>query len=131
MLVILPLKSPIKLTMTVIMANITVINHAQPLPVNKPHARPNHVRPNAIATEETMYTTFIIALVNTVPNCGLRSSVLVRFDKSLLSNEDISVGTIRMEATPPTKRTIPLIIERIVTVVRAAGRLFSILLSVV
>jgi hypothetical protein len=128
MLVILPLKTPMILTTTVIMANITVINHAQPLPVNKPQARPNHARPNAIATEETIYTTFIIALVNTVPNCGLRSSVLVRFDKSLLTNEDIIVGTMRMEATPPTKRTTPLIIERIVTVVRAAGRLFSILI---
>ena len=42
------------LNTTDIIARITVINQAQPLPVNKPQANPNHAIPSAIAADETI-----------------------------------------------------------------------------
>ena len=72
MLVILPLKTPYTDDDSYY-GKYYVINHGQPLPVNKTQAGPEHARTQCVATEETIYTTFISALVNTVSNCVLRS----------------------------------------------------------
>lgn len=115
------------LNSNVIIASITVISQAQILLVNKPHANPNHARPNVTDTNATAYTTFIIVLISMDLVSWLSSFVSVRLE--IVSNSEVIVdGTEYIAMRPTTRRIIPLIIASRNAIVTASGRLFCIVI---
>ena len=70
MLVTLAVPIPITLKTTDIIASIRVINQAHPLPVNNPHANPNHASPSAIVKDPSNRCTKVARKIKGQNNKG-------------------------------------------------------------
>lgn len=113
----------------VMIASITVGTQDHILLLKRPHANPNQAIPNAIDMKATAYMISIIVffIMDLVSGVSSRSFASVRLE--MVSNSELMIGlmTEAMEyeaRIPVTPRIIPLINERIITILTESGRLF-------